>query len=240
MKQDDIDDEFSRRVSSARAAKAMTQVELASKTGVSQRQIAAYEGAQSKPRKGVLLKLAKSLGVTPEWLARGFHSTRSNEPSESVYVASVSTKTFIPVITLGMLSDWMISPTDCCEYGEDYLTSSPVSDKAFAIRNNDAAMASSDADGYGFPMGSIIVFDPCLTIEDGDFVIALFESGKAIFRQYLTGLGESTLSPLNSRYPTESFENNVIDSDVTLIAAVHVEYVLPSAERLNSIQYNKS
>lgn len=235
MKQNEIDDDFSGRVSSARAAKSMTQIELAAKVGISQRQIAAYEGSQSKPRKGVLLKLAKSLGVTPEWLAHGFTSSVVNDPDGGIYVASISQQIVIPVIALGMVSDWMMSPLNDDECSEYHLTSLPVSGKAFAIKNSDAAMSSSDVDGYGFPLGAMITFDPSVVVEDSDFVIALFSTGKAIFRQFLTGYGESTLAPLNPRYPTETFKNYVIDDEITLIPAVSVEYGLPTVERLNSI-----
>lgn len=238
MNQYEIDDDFAGRVSSARAAKSMTQIELAAKVGISQRQIAAYEGSKSKPRKGVLLKLAKSLGVTPEWLAHGFSSsTAASASDEVVYVASVSQQSIIPVITLGMVSDWMVSPADDDECPEYHLTSLPVSDKAFAIRNLDAAMSSSDVEGYGFPLGATITFDPGVTVEDSDFVIALFSTGKAIFRQFLNGYSESTLAPLNPRYPTETFKSYVIDDEITLIPAVSVEYSLPSAERLNAINH---
>ncbi|MDT7485875.1 helix-turn-helix domain-containing protein [Citrobacter koseri] len=237
MKQNEIDDDFSGRVSSARAARSMTQMDLAAKVGVSQRQIAAYEGSQSKPRKGVLLKLAKSLGVTPEWLAHGFTSSVVNDPDGGIYVASVSQQSIIPIITLGMVADWMASPADDNECSEYHLTSLPVSDKAFAIKNTDAAMSSSGADGYGFPLGAMITFDPSVAVEDSDFVIALFDTGKAIFRQFLTGYGESTLAPLNPRYPTETFRNSIIDEEITLVPAVGVEYGLPSAERLDSINH---
>lgn len=233
MKRYDVDDEFSGRISSARAAKSMTQAELAAKAGVSQRQIAAYEGSQSKPRRGVLLKLAKSLNVTPEWLARGFKSKQEDtQDGEIVYVASVSETRIIPLITLGMVSDWISSPGDFDDCNEYHETSLPVSDKAFAIKNFDAAMSSSDSDGYGFPQGAIITFDPAVTIEDRDFVIALFSSGKSIFRQYLMGFGESTFFPLDSRYPSEIFGNHVIEEDITLIAAVQVQLSLPASERL--------
>ena len=66
-----FDDQFPSRVSLARQSRGMTQAQLSKLAGVVQRQIAAYEGGEAKPRLRVLQALANALGTTAEWLALG-------------------------------------------------------------------------------------------------------------------------------------------------------------------------
>lgn len=239
MKKDEIDDEFKRRISSARAAKSITQAQLSSSIGISQRQIAAYEAGESKPRQRVLLKLAKALDVNPQWLASGFAGPDVKDHTPYL----IGSSSYIPLITIGMVADWLSTGEHNTHHNIRHVTSSLLSSSAFAISLEDEAMASSDSYGYGFPVGSIVSFEPGIDAEDKDFVIAIFSNGKSIFRQYFSGLRESVLSSLDPRFPSERIDNELIENgEVTLVVAVEVKYELPSVSRvevLESIQFNK-
>ena len=62
---------FGKRLRGARKSSKMTQVELASKVGLHQVQIADYEKGIRKPNESNMAKLAQVLGVDPVWLSLG-------------------------------------------------------------------------------------------------------------------------------------------------------------------------
>jgi transcriptional regulator with XRE-family HTH domain len=64
-----FDSLFHERVSTLRKSLGLTQTELAKQVGIVQRQIAAYEGGDSKPRDPVLLRLQlQHLELQAGWL----------------------------------------------------------------------------------------------------------------------------------------------------------------------------
>ncbi|EKN3342535.1 helix-turn-helix domain-containing protein [Yersinia enterocolitica] len=227
MKSYEFKGSFYERVAKARALNSMTQSELAKLVGISQRQIAAYESANSYPRQGVLHKLADALGTTVEWLATG---EGDGKIKSRVSPASVTTK--VPLLEIDKVLAFLSH-----EYRAEGLTtkfhptSYPVSKMAFAVINSDEAMAYSDPDGYGFPVGSIIVFDPMIEAEHLDFVCAL-KSDFILFRQIFISYDQSVLNPLDNRYPQKTIKNEERES-MFLIPAISVETQLPAATRLD-------
>ena len=65
------------RLRRARKARKVTQVELASRTGVAHSTVVRIERGQAKPRIGTVGRFAEALGVDPRWLAFG------DEPGET-------------------------------------------------------------------------------------------------------------------------------------------------------------
>lgn len=61
-----MDSQFGKRLAHARAAKNLTQRELADTIGITWSQISRYEAGKAKPRLAVLLKLAEALGKTAD------------------------------------------------------------------------------------------------------------------------------------------------------------------------------
>jgi len=61
-----MDSQFGKRLAHARAAKNLTQRELAETIGITWSQISRYEAGKAKPRLAVLLKLAEALGKTAD------------------------------------------------------------------------------------------------------------------------------------------------------------------------------
>jgi len=229
------DNEFPHRVASTRSSLGLTQADLASQVGVVQRQIAAYEGGESKPRRGVLMRLAESLGTTTEWLMEGI----GEKPNPRKFSPTKSVRQ-IPIIKMDDVEKWMIDLDDNGNYIQGlYPTSCHLSHAAFAIKMDDPAMAFSNPYGYGFPLGCIVVFDPTVSEEDNDFVLALFPDGRKMFRQIFADLFHTQLTPLNDKYRSFNVPNGSPKypgdpADVTLIPAVLVEVMLPSSERINS------
>ena len=65
---DAINSRFPAKLTAARKAAELNQTELAEAAGVSRRSISAYENGEAFPRKNVLRKMAKALGVTVTYL----------------------------------------------------------------------------------------------------------------------------------------------------------------------------
>ncbi|AYN25779.1 XRE family transcriptional regulator [Buttiauxella sp. 3AFRM03] len=225
-----FDDNFPHRVASCRARLGLTQSELASKIGVVQRMVAAYEIGESKPRMKVLIKLAEALNVSEEWLAAG----DGQEPDIRRSPSSAPARQ-IPIISSENVSAWLYDTGEKKNLIEKlHTTSLPLSNLGFALVIDDPAMASSDQFGYGFPRKCLVFFDPCMDAEDQDFVLVLTLDGKTMFRQLFAGYSGTILQPIDNRYPPENLTSYEDEEGNTpmLIPAISYEVQLPSAERL--------
>ncbi|WP_447871988.1 helix-turn-helix domain-containing protein [Serratia fonticola] len=222
-----FDDEFPKRVASARAQLGITQTELAEMVGVVQRQIAAYENGESKPRMGSLMRLSKALSKPMTWLTQG-------EPLLVLERGDAEPHDEIAIIDIKDVSKWLDPLQDRSALVKKlHKTTYILSDLSFAIVNSDPAMAFGDADGNGFPIGSIVYFEPNIDAEDQDFVLALLPNGSSIFRQLFVGYGGPVLNPLDSRYPQEMLGKYSEDGyEPMIIPAVGCSYKLPSASRI--------
>ncbi|MEJ5176971.1 helix-turn-helix domain-containing protein [Erwinia sp. MYb416] len=89
-----FDSSFPKRVATARQAIGMTQAELAKAVGVVQRQIAAYEGAEARPREKVLVNLAAALGTSVAWLTTG-----QGEGPNTSHIKRTVTVREVPLLT---------------------------------------------------------------------------------------------------------------------------------------------
>lgn len=239
-----FDDKFPERVAIHRAGYGYTQAELAEKVGVVPRQIAAYEGGQSKPRPAVLLRMAKLFGVSPDFLAHG-GSLYENQAYKGVKVVehhrpkSLDTNlSGIPLIDVESISRWLRKDTHSSVSVKRVVYHSlQLSEIAFALTIDEPAMASSDSFGYGIPRKSIVIFEPMLDAEDQDFVLVLTAKGDTLFRQFFSGYSGGVLNALDNRYAPESLENltNEDSDEPMLIPAVSYEAYFPASERLESL-----
>jgi SOS-response transcriptional repressor LexA len=185
-----FDSLFNERVSTLRKSLGLTQTELAKQIGVVQRQIAAYEGGESKPRDAVLLRLASALGTTPGWLASG----DGQEPNLRNFIPYTSVRQ-VPLLTMGPFADRL----------EEALKSATtfhpcgikVSDESFALKIVGESMSGSG--GFSFPAGCVVIFDPKVEPRQGSFVLYGYED-EMTFKQYFSDLFQITLKALNENY----------------------------------------
>jgi SOS-response transcriptional repressor LexA len=75
----------------------------------------------------------------------------------------------------------------------------PVKRHTYALRVHGDSMVSSTGDS--FPEGSVVVVEPELQPEVGDYVVALDGANQTTFKQLVSDGGELYLKPLNARYP---------------------------------------
>lgn len=238
-----FDEQFAARIAAHRAGYGLTQAQLALKVGVTPRQIAAYEGGQSKPRPAVLMRLANAFGVSPEFLAGGdslyedqsFKGVRVKNSNSIVLTRDFTMKGNIPLISKDSLVDWLDSAKhDEVKVHSRFYSHLPVSDLAFALIIDEPAMAASDAFGFGIPRKTLVAFDPSIDAEDQDFVLALMPDGGTLFRQYFSGYSGGTLHALDSRYSPEELKDHVDEDNNApmLIPAISYEAYFPASERL--------
>ena len=84
----------------------------------------------------------------------------------------------------------------------------PVQRHTYALRVHGDSMVSGTSDS--FPDGSIIVVEPELQPQTGDYVIAVNEAKETTFKQLIKDGGELFLKPLNLRYPIRPLGNATV------------------------------
>ncbi|KQW39197.1 hypothetical protein ASC76_09940 [Rhizobacter sp. Root404] len=84
-------------------------------------------------------------------------------------------------------------------YYDTVPVSVPVKRHTYALRVHGDSMASHSGDS--FPDGSIVIVEPEMTAQAGDYVIALNTENQTTFKQLVRDGGEYFLKPLNPRYP---------------------------------------
>ena len=77
----------------------------------------------------------------------------------------------------------------------------PVKRQTFALRVHGDSMVGITGDS--FPEGSILVVEPELTAEPGDYVIVLNSKNQTTFKQLVKDGADYYLKPLNTRYPVK-------------------------------------
>jgi transcriptional regulator with XRE-family HTH domain len=96
------------RIRVARKAKGLTQVELASLAGTTQQAIAGYETGRrghGNPNLGVLVKIAKVLSVSIDWLLTGREKKEDNKDKTSQDFQSIKTN-MAPIIGWNDIRLW--------------------------------------------------------------------------------------------------------------------------------------
>ena len=82
---------------------------------------------------------------------------------------------------------------------ESVSVSVPVKRHTYALRVHGDSMVSDTGDS--FPEGSLIIVEPEMQAQVGDYVVALNTSNQTTFKQLTSDGGDLYLRPLNPRYP---------------------------------------
>lgn len=229
------EDGFPQRLLSERYKQNLTQQELANMTGISQRQIAAYEAGESKPRIGTLMRLADALKVSFIWLAS--HSIdigdikvigMKDKPADRDTIS-------IPLIDIDKVIPWLRNEMYRESIQEYISVGGDVNPGSFAVTQKDSAMSHISKEGFSFPIGSIVIFDRQKSpVKDGDFVLVIINHKWSVFRQIFIGSNECNLIPLDNRHPVEKISTESIEKCKNLvIPAVKVIFDLPALHRDN-------
>lgn len=180
------------RMKQRRKALGLTQLELANSIGISQQSIESIEnGRTHKPRN--ILALAKALQCNPEWLLNG----KNIMPLAEITSKSKS----IPLFNY-MQAACHKEKNVITEYQSDYeyiLVDNSVSDDSFALHIERDCMKPE------FEEGDLVVIDPKIEPNPGEFVFAKNSTNGGTFKKYRPlgiGVNDFELVPLNTDYPT--------------------------------------
>ena len=192
------------RIRQKRKELKLTQQDLARKMkDVSHVAISQWESNTTKPNAENLYELSMVLGCDFGWLLKG--------EGTNVSAAVNLDTTKIPIISYEQLKNWDVShPLDINQESEFIMTSTRSSESAFALKIIGDAMAPD------FIEGDVIVIDPTIQPQRGEFILAKCNDA-VYFRKYRIdhynegGGLQFVLSPINGDYASlSSMQNDIV------------------------------
>lgn len=183
---------LSRNIARLLDKKRMTQHDLAREAGINQAMVSRVMTGKTDLVADSLLQIADALGTTPAELLTEY---------PNVELSSLGTKR-LPVWDYVQAGLWAgVSPNLRGEEMQDYvLTDGEYSDAAFAL------VIKGDSMEPDFKEGEVVIIDPSISWQPGDFVVAKDAKGEATFKKYRPrGLNDQgkeyfLLEPLNKDY----------------------------------------
>ncbi|WP_152669821.1 MULTISPECIES: helix-turn-helix domain-containing protein [Xenorhabdus] len=207
-----FDENFPKRLTSARNAVGLTQANLASRAETVVRQIAAYEAGDARPRLKTLKKIASALGTTEEWLCVGI-----GEAPNAESFSRIRNINQIPILCEFSIDDF-VSNGYIPQGTKLYPCEADVSEKAFAfIIYGDSMIAGSG--NLSLPDGTIVTIDPCANFSSGG--IALISQDELIrVKKVVIENNRATIISLNTvEYPSELCDLSELDYIYPVIKA---------------------
>lgn len=205
------------RIKKARKGKGWSQLQLAKACGwKSKSRIANYEADEREPSTADLKKMADALGEKPEWLQFGVSPAATFIPQDAVKLTDLKN---VPIIAWQDVKnvikiDFRAVNTDV----EVVPNFGDFSDKCYALRVENDSMVSSSPLYQSFTPGTIIIVDPDIKPQDGDFVVVYQEGAqKGIFRQYVIDGSSIVLKALNDKYPNPMIK---LEESITICGVV--------------------
>ncbi len=191
------------------AERHMSQAELARRIGVVQQTVSYICNSKSTiQRSAYLTNIADALGVNANWLQTGVGSKTDIALPEEV-ARGVARVTQVPVIRFEHVRDF-------CEgrspQPQRVVISESVGEDGFAI-----TLPDDKSMNPRFSEGNLLVIDPDVTPEPGDYVVALLHSGEAVLRRYRRRAGEGVLVAENTDW------GELTQDDVEQIVGTMVE-----------------
>lgn len=176
----------------------MSQSELARQSNVKQQSIQ-YLIDKGKGSSHTAT-FARILRVRPEWLAKGTGPMREEESSNVSPGPPIRGK--VPLISWVQAGKWkeaidLYAPGDAEVWIE---TTVPIKEHTFVLR------VEGDSMEPDFPAGTLLVVEPDLDPQPGDYVIAK-NGDEATFKQLVKDGADWYLKPLNERYPIKPLES---------------------------------
>jgi SOS-response transcriptional repressor LexA len=163
--------------------------------------VSLWEHDTNQPNSENLLKLAKALNTTPEWLRHG-HGVKESKNIYNIEPASKQPATRkLPVISHVHAGNWA-EAIDYYAAGDDvewedapYSTST----NAFWLRVVGDSMTSPV--GLSITEGMLILVDPDIAPENGKLVVAKLDgTDEVTFKKLVIDAGQKYLKPLNQSY----------------------------------------
>jgi SOS-response transcriptional repressor LexA len=193
------------RLKLARKTKNLSQIDLAGRLNCSQTDISRYESGErgaKNPDINLLIRLAKELGVTVEWLLTGKgHILQGNKLTSSS--SHNDLRNWIPLIDWESIDSWLKEGRlDMVAV----LRKVPVLDDKvhplnFSVAVKDAAMHNPGGE-ESFKIGDVLIIDKNAEAKDGDLVVAKIDTlfPFYFFRKYTVSNEKTVLKALNPEF----------------------------------------
>ncbi|HGY1115447.1 TPA: helix-turn-helix domain-containing protein [Providencia rettgeri] len=195
-----FDDNFPKRLASARNAAGLTQANLASMAETVVRQIAAYEGGEARPRLKTLQKIASALGTSIDWLCEGIGAAPTSDS-----FSRIRNIRQIPILSEGIIDEFISD--DIIQPGvKMHPCDLDVSDKAFAFKvRGDSMHSSGSNNNISLPNGTIVIVDPLREFVSGDIALISQDNDLVRVKKIIVEHGYANIISLNRiEYPTEA------------------------------------
>jgi len=220
-----IDENFKNRLKEIRTSSRMplTQKDLSILLGISSRQVIAYEKGTAKPRKELLLKIARFFNISPSWLACG---NESIEFSEYEYFTPKSEFNQVPFYNWDDFDHALLKfqPFPIINNLLHPCTMD-IKNSLFALKIEGESMSLES--NLGFPNKSIVIFDTEFKKISGGFYLLMMNDDYSFKQVFFDTLG-TKISSLNKDYPAVVMDQ----SDYSILAkAVYVEIDLDNRSK---------
>lgn len=168
----------------------MSEQQFATAVGVSRGAVQQWERPEgTAPRRSNWQRVADVLGVPIAELLSGLRADPALEVRAEVpLVSEVEAGNYTVIDNFRPGGNFDTVPTRV-----------GVKRHTYALRVHGDSMVSETGDS--FPPGAILIIEPEMEAQPGDYVIALNVDNETTFKQLIKDSGDLYLKPLNSRYP---------------------------------------
>ena len=182
---------------------------LSREIGTSAATVSLWESDRNQPNGENLLKLAKALKSTPEWLRHGYGVRESKHLYNIEPAAKQPSTRKLPVISHVHAGNWA-EAIDYYAAGDDVeWEDAPysASSNAFWLRVVGDSMTSPI--GLSITEGMLILVDPDIAPENGKLVVAKLDgTDEVTFKKLAIDAGQKYLRPLNPSYRSIEINGN--------------------------------
>lgn len=198
---------LAQRMKFARKRLGLTQAEVAKDSGLKQPDISKIERGEILRTTG-LLGLARALKCDPHWLDTGDGNPRFDELSDPSNVSpGPRIRGSVPLLSsvqAGAFKEVLDSDYPGGDGVVMIPTTMPVNRYTFALRVQGDSMEPK------FTEGMLLIVEPELDPQPGDYVIAKNGSEETTFKQLVKDGVDWFLKPLNPRYPIKPLNGNTV------------------------------
>lgn len=201
------------------AIQGLTEAELARRTDVKQPVISRIlNGDTENPRTATLESLANHFNISVSQLL-------GEEPFPN-QILQKQNGYLVPLLSLDLIKDWLIQRENITEHHavKWIPTDATLNEKAFAIQLKNRTMAPM------LPNGSVLIFDPEVQANDGDYVVVETKNSETLLIKELVLDGSATyLRSPNPDIETIRVKNAYTILGVMMQARINFKECLPPA-----------
>jgi len=167
----------------------ISQSEVARRVGIKP-QVIQYLCTNHAKKSKFAYEIALALEINPTWLIAGKGSADFKNTNNTVDSSSLK----VPLLDLNTIASWLNQTNESLSQPQEFTyAAAPIAAHSYAVRITDTSMIPR------FEVNTILVVDPDLKPENGDFVVVkILHQEQPIIRQLLYRCDTYYLAPANS------------------------------------------